>query len=122
MRIRELALALPLAAGIACSTSSTQAPRTASRTTQTGAATTSDTRRSGDQVVGGVITGISAQSLTILTGDGTTRTLRLAPDTSVQVDGRDARASDLQEGQPVRATFSPAAGDDVAVTVDAGRG
>jgi hypothetical protein len=126
------ALALPLVAGIACSTSSTQAPRTAGGTSTTPGgppAATADTgepsstgakSHPADQMIVGTISGISAQSLTVEAADGSSRTLQLAPETSVQVNGHDATPGDLHEGQPVRASFSTAAGGDVAIAVQAG--
>ena len=131
MRIRGWTLALPLVAGIACSTSSTQAPRTASgasytdagtpaATWDTGSGATAAKAHAGDQVIAGMISGVSGQSLTVQAANGSSRTLRLAPETSVQVNGHDATTADLHEGQPVRASFSTAASGDVAVAVQAG--
>jgi hypothetical protein len=48
--------------------------------------------------------------------------LHVVPQTSVTVDGRDAQAGDLQEGQPVRASFNDVEGQPTAVQIQAGQG
>jgi hypothetical protein len=40
----------------------------------------------------------------------------------VEIDGQDAKLSDLQEGQEVRASFNQVNGEDVAVQIQAGHG
>ena len=46
---------------------------------------------------------------------------QVVPQTTVQVDGQDARSADLQEGQPVRASYTDSEGRDVAVEIHAGQ-
>jgi hypothetical protein len=75
-----------------------------------------------DQVVTGKISQVSPQSLTIRSDDGADMTLQVVPQTTVQIDGQDASSTDLQEGQPVRASYSDAEGRDVAVEIHAGQG
>lgn len=77
-------------------------------------------RHSDDKVVEGKLSKISSKSVTITTDDGTDKMLQVVPETTIQVDGQDARNSDLQEGQPVRASYSNAEGRDVAVEIHVG--
>jgi hypothetical protein len=134
MRIRELALALPLAMGIAaCSTTSSQGNARAAPAggeTAAQAQAPADTSgnvdanaRSGlaahsdDQIVTGKITRLTPQSVTISTPDGQDKVLDVVPQTSVLVDGKDADRTALVEGLPARAAFSNDGDRDVAVTI-----
>jgi hypothetical protein len=74
----------------------------------------------GDDVVNGTIARVSRRTLVIDSDTGEQKTLFLAPETSIQVDGQDARRSDLQEGQDVRASFNEVNGRDIAVKVRVG--
>ncbi|HEX9052808.1 MAG TPA: hypothetical protein VF841_19935 [Anaeromyxobacter sp.] len=150
MRIRTMALALPLVVGgAACSTTSAQraqaagpppvaateregnAPQNQAENqpgsgvgaTAPGAPATAsgDVRaHSDDQVISGTIRSVSPRSLTIASEDGSERTLQLVPQTTVSVNGQEAQSTDLQEGQPVRASFSTAEDGEIAVDVRAG--
>lgn len=159
MRIRTIALALPLVVGgAACSTTSSQrtqaaAPPPVAATEREGnapanrpesqpgsgvgatapgqpmgtAASGSDVAaaddlkaHSDDDVISGTISKVSGHSLTISSDDGNQHTLQLVPQTSVMVNGQEAQTTDLQEGQPVRASFSSVEDRDVAVDVRAG--
>lgn len=121
MRIRELALALPLVMGIAaCKTSSTQGSTTASAGQPATAAPGSVTAaHSDDEVVTGKISRLTPQSVTIATTDGTDKTLQLVPETSIKLDGHDTDKTALEEGLPVRASFSNVQDREVAVEVHA---
>lgn len=135
MRIRTIALALPLAAVAACSTSNTEGSRTA-RTDRQGAAASGGAQASGDgahatgnattadqgtaQVVTGKITHVSPQAVTITADDGD-HTLSLDPRTAILVDGQTADATALSEGLPARAAFSTVNGQDVALRIYAVR-
>ncbi|HET8538375.1 MAG TPA: hypothetical protein VFL83_00755 [Anaeromyxobacter sp.] len=58
--------------------------------------------------------------MTIKSDMGDEKTLSVVPETSVMVDGREAQTAELQEGQPVRASFGEVEGKDVAVEIRAG--
>ena len=148
MRIRIIAAALPLVVGLACSTSSSEGQRTARRaptTPDTGAPAPGpasgrapggdlsgdDAAARGDasaagatgRMVAGKIAAVDTQSLAIDTPEGNRATLQLGPQTTFQVDGRQAQRTDLQEGQPVRASFDAVGGQGmVARVVQAGQG
>ncbi|WP_242341200.1 MULTISPECIES: hypothetical protein [unclassified Anaeromyxobacter] len=141
MQIRKMALALPFAFGIACSTS--HANRTA-RTEGTTPATASETTaRSGtqsdtygtsgsataqspdikghdsDKVLMGKVASVSSNSVSIQSDMGDSRTLQVVPETIVTVDGRTGQISDIQQGQDVRASFNEQDGKQVAVKIEA---
>ncbi len=73
-----------------------------------------------DQVVRGVISDVSEDTVSIESDLGVTRTLTIVPQTTIRVNGEDASYDDLSEGQPVRAAFSDVEGEDVAVEIRAG--
>lgn len=73
-----------------------------------------------DEVVSGRIAGAQGGSISILTDQGTTETLQIAPETSVQVDGQDAAGTVLSEGLPVRASYNEVQGEKIAVEIWAG--
>jgi hypothetical protein len=74
----------------------------------------------GDEVVVGRIASAADDAITIETAQGETRTLQIAPETWVTLDGEDASAQDLTEGVPVRASYDEVDGEQVAVKVHAG--
>jgi hypothetical protein len=73
-----------------------------------------------DQIVNGVIAEVSEDSVAIESEQGDTKTLTVVPQTTIQVDGEEASFDDLEEGQPVRASFNQVEGEDVAVEIRAG--
>jgi Cu/Ag efflux protein CusF len=73
-----------------------------------------------DQVLSGRVQQVSDRSITIASQDGQQKELRLSDATLVTVDGRDAKPSEIQEGQQVRASFNQVDGQDVAVKIVAG--
>jgi hypothetical protein len=75
-----------------------------------------------DRVVTGQLGEVSPHSVSIRSSQGTTTTLELVPETSIVVEGREGSYSDLQEGQPVRASYAKVEGHDVAVEIHAGVG
>lgn len=70
-----------------------------------------------DQVVRGVISDVSEDTVSIESDLGVTRTLTIVPQTTIRVNGEDASYDNLSEGQPVRAAFSDVEGEDVAVEI-----
>lgn len=138
MHVRILALAFPLVLGVAgCQTSSKQsegrptasAPGSGSETSGASAPRDPMVRpgpsvkgHAEDKVVDGRISRVSGGSLSIESDRGETRILELAPQTLIRVNGQDASHADLQEGQPVRASYSEVEGRNVAVEVRAGEG
>lgn len=75
-----------------------------------------------DEVITGRIAKVSRRSISIAADTGEEKTLQLAPETTVVIDGQEAQRSQLQEGQEVRASFNQVYGRDVAVEVHAGEG
>lgn len=142
MKIRAIALAVPLAFAAACQHSSRQgasgtaaAPQPQPQEQQAaggapGAAPLAEDplMRPGpsiqghaeDQIVAGHIAEVSGTEVTIATRDGDTRTLQVVDQTAVELDGMEASADDLTEGQPVRASFDVVDGQEVAVKIRAG--
>lgn len=131
MHVRSIALAVPLVLGMACTSTRSQSDRTASASTPAPSASqpTRDPMvvpgpeikgHSEDQIVSGTISSVSGDSLSIQSDRGETKQLHIAPETAVKVDGQDASHASLQEGQPVRASFSELEGREVAVEIRAG--
>ena len=73
-----------------------------------------------DELVSGKVTKVSSSEIAIESAQGESKTLEVVPETLVTIDGRDARPSELQEGQEVRASFNTVEGRDVAVQIKAG--
>jgi len=139
MKVRAIALAAPLVFGAACMHTSKQsaggtasAGQPAPQQPQASAGATGDVTQdplfqpgprvqghAGDEVIAGRIAGITNDSLLVKTGQGEMRILMLVPETEIQLEGRDASAADLAEGQPVAASFDVVDGQQVAVKVHA---
>ncbi|ACG75052.1 hypothetical protein AnaeK_3841 [Anaeromyxobacter sp. K] len=145
MRIHALLLGVPAAIGLACSTPSsrssahTSSARTSQRASTDAAASapaatnpaaraeegaqagaSSDVKgHASDQVISGRVAQSDGSTLTIQSADGTQRSLHVAAQTVVTVDGHDARISDLAPGQDVRASFNEVDGREIAVKVEA---
>jgi colicin import membrane protein len=78
-----------------------------SDTTGSGSLAQGDVRgHNDDEVVSGTVRRASEKMLLIHTNEGREQQLQLAPQTTITVDGRDAQASEIQQGQDVRASFS----------------
>jgi colicin import membrane protein len=75
-----------------------------------------------DEVVSGRIARVSRRMLVIDSETGDQKTLFLAPETAIQIDGQDAQRSELQQGQDVRASFNEVDGRPIAVKVRVGQG
>jgi hypothetical protein len=75
-----------------------------------------------DSVVSGKIARVLRRSVVIVSDSGDQSSLLIVPETTIEVDGRDAHRSDLQEGQDVRASFDEVNGRNVAVRIRAGSG
>lgn len=150
MKTRSLALAVPLAVGIACTHQTgamsrpsdesrqaaeerqqqdEQAQQRAQQAAGGGAAAARDPimqpgpavqGHAEDQIVVGWIADATDSSVTVETEQGDKRTLQIVPQTTVQLDGKDASAAELAQGEPVRASFDVVEGQEVAVKVQAG--
>lgn len=131
MHVRSIALVFPLALGVAGWTSSTQTTggtsSGASESGSAGSAADSPMSRPGpsvkghaeDQVIDGRISRISGAEISVKSDEGETQVLEIAPETMIRVKGEEATRADLEEGQPVRASFSEVEGRNVAVEVRA---
>lgn len=76
---------------------------------------------SDDQMVRGKVSKVSKDEIAITAKGGEARTLKIRPETVVTINGKDAKPSQLKQGQMVRASFSNQGGDDVAVKIEAGK-
>jgi hypothetical protein len=72
-----------------------------------------------DHVVTGAIDRVSAQGVSIVSDRGEIVDLAIVPETAITVEGREATQLELQEGQPVRASFNDLDGKEVAVEIQA---
>jgi hypothetical protein len=72
-----------------------------------------------DKLISGRVAEVSADRLSITSDQGGNEDLQLVDQTVVQIDGRDAHASDLKQGQDVRASYNDVDGQRVAVKVEA---
>jgi hypothetical protein len=73
-----------------------------------------------DQIVAGRVQKMSDDSITIAAQDGTSKQLKVSEATLVEIDGRQAKATDIREGQDVRASYNDVSGEDVAVRIVSG--
>jgi hypothetical protein len=136
--MRKLAIVLALAAGCASTESQSRGTSggTSAADTSEGSQTTAGTQRgtgqdplmepgpavkghAEDRTVSGQVSQVSGSSLVVQSDLGDSRTLQIAPETAISVDGLDASRSDLREGQSVRASYSNVEGRDVAVEIHA---
>jgi hypothetical protein len=76
----------------------------------------------GDFTVAGKLSEVSDDSITIQTGPGKSHTLKIVPQTKLTSGGKDARPSELEEGQEVRASYMEHGGEQIAVRVQASGG
>jgi hypothetical protein len=144
MKTRSLALAVPLAVGIACTHQTGAMSRPSDENRQAAAQEQQGQQQAAgggaatgrrdplmqpgpavqghaeDQIVNGRVAAATDSSVTIETEQGDKRTLQIVPQTTVQLDGQDASGADLAEGVPVRASFDTVDGQEVAVKVQAG--
>lgn len=131
VRGRSIAIALPLALGLACShgrSSQAQAePSAQQREPAQAAQDISPTPaeplagHSDDLMLSGRVLDVTPESVSIDTRDGQTKTLEIVPQTVVTLDGQSATPADIQQGQEVRASYNTQDGRDVAVTISASR-
>lgn len=137
MDARLFALAIPLALGAACShrgqTGAMSRPPAEQRQA-TGGGTGGEAlaedpiMRPGpsikghaeDLIVSGRIADASDTQVIIETPLGDRRTLQIAPETTVELDGMEGSWADLAEGQPVRASYAEVEGEEIAVHIRAG--
>jgi Cu/Ag efflux protein CusF len=75
---------------------------------------------SDDKTVQGTVAKVSKRAIQIQATDGTKKTLKIVPQTLIQVEGQQAKATELKEGQQVRASFNHENGRDVAVRIESG--
>jgi hypothetical protein len=137
MHVRAIALAIPLALGMACQhankTGAMGRPsgegQQASSGGEAGAPLAQDPLmrpgpsiqgHSDDRTVAGHIATVTADAVAIETDQGETKTLQIVPETAIQLDGQDASSDALAEGQPVRASFDTVDGQEIAVKIRAG--
>jgi hypothetical protein len=129
MTLRAVYLVAPLALGIACRHSGSAKSEGSASTGTTGASgsasastpgTTSGTT-TGAHTIMGRVSQASSDQLVIETMDGKRETLSLQNQPAVTLDGQVARASDLQPGQMVRASYEEKAGQKNAVSIQAGQ-
>jgi hypothetical protein len=116
----------PTAAG---ETGDTTSGATSGRWDESGGKAAGDTASGGaggmkghgsDRMVTGKLSKVSADSITIESGQGQKHELKLVGQTMIRMDGKDASRTQLKEGQEVRASFSEQGGQPVAVRIDAG--
>jgi hypothetical protein len=89
---------------------------------QGSAAGTGDTQaHSDDQLVRGKVSKVSKDEISITPRGGEAKTLKIKPETTVTINGKDAKPTQLKQGQMVRASFSSQGGDDVAVKIEVGK-
>jgi hypothetical protein len=140
MKLRTAAIAAALVVAAACRTSgsqasggqpsptSTEATTAGTQTAPSGTAGQDPLMRPGpdlkghasDQVISGAIARISSNQVAIASDGGSLVVLEIVPETSITVNGQDASYDQLQEGQPVRASFSEVQGEGhVAVEIRA---
>ena len=74
-----------------------------------------------DQWVKGKVSKVSKGEVTITPKTGETRTLKIADQTVVTINGKDAKPSQLKQGQQVRASYSSEGGEDVATKIMVGK-
>jgi hypothetical protein len=75
----------------------------------------------GDQHVMGKVSKVSDEEISIKPKSGQAKTLKINQDTTVSINGKDAKPSQLKQGQQVRASFENVSGDDVAVKIEVGK-
>lgn len=83
---------------------------------------TGSKKHAGMHHVSGKISQVSSESVTITPTKGEAKTLKIGPDTKVSMNGKSAQATDLKEGQQVRATFDSSGGEDTATRIWTGKG
>jgi hypothetical protein len=76
---------------------------------------------SDDQTVRGKVSKVSKQEISITPKGGEAKTLKLSPETVVTINGKDAKPTQLKQGQQVRASYSSQDGDEVAVKIEVGK-
>lgn len=80
-----------------------------------------DTAHSDDQTVMGKLSKVSRQEISITPKGGEPKTLKVVKETIVTINGKDAKPSQLKQGQQVRASYNQQGDDDVAVKIEVGR-
>lgn len=75
----------------------------------------------GDQHVMGKVSKVSKDEISIKPKSGQAKTLKIKPETTVSINGKDAKPSQLKPGQWVRASYENVSGDDVAVKIESGK-
>jgi hypothetical protein len=73
-----------------------------------------------DKHVSGKVTKVSKDEVTITPKKGSPMTLQMNDQTSVKIDGKDAKPSQLKAGQWAKASFQEEGSQEVAVTIEAG--
>jgi hypothetical protein len=75
----------------------------------------------GEKVLDGKVSSVYGQTLFIVSPLGQDEVLVILPETVISVDGREAKLSDIQEGQDVRASYDDRDGRNVASRIEAGQ-
>jgi hypothetical protein len=138
MNLRTVGVAVAVVLAMACKTSGSNASG-GTRTSSAGEPSSTQSPPSGatagqdplmqpgpdikghasDQVVSGSVGRVSSHEVAIVSDLGDTVVLEVVPETAITIEGMDADSADLQEGQPVRASFNNVEGQDVAVEIRA---
>lgn len=74
-----------------------------------------------DQTVRGKLSKVSKEEVSITPKGGEAKTLKISPQTIVTINGKDAKPTQLKQGQQVRASYQSQDGDDVAVKIEVGK-
>jgi hypothetical protein len=76
---------------------------------------------SDDQLLRGKVSKVSKDEISITPKGGEAKTLKIKPETTVTINGKDAKPTQLKQGQMVRASYASQDGDDVAVKIEVGK-
>lgn len=76
---------------------------------------------SDDQLLRGKVSKVSKEEISITPKGGEAKTLKIRPETTVTINGKDAKPTQLKQGQMVRASYSNQDGEDVAVKIEVGK-
>jgi hypothetical protein len=75
---------------------------------------------SDDKTVTGKLTKVSKSEVTITPKKGEPMTLKISDQTTVMVNGKDAKPSQLKQGQNVRASYQEQGTEEIAVKIESG--
>jgi hypothetical protein len=75
----------------------------------------------GDKKVAGKLSKVSKSEVTVTAKDGTATKLKIADQTIVMMNGKEAKPAQLKQGQPVHASYQEQGDDHVAVKIEVGK-